>query len=426
MAEYDFNRLTTFRPNARKKARYDKVRDALAGKLSNKTRARLRKEYKGLKLYMDPTDPSTGGSLRDLESSARDETRSTFEGSFDEVGNAIRAQEQRVADLDPWFNQYRTHLTTLGQNQATAAGAQANEMAAQAGKLQNQDVAQQAQLASRAAGNPYADAALQSSKDASAGRAALAAGNAASVKERGAIGQGMYGSFAANSGLEQSRQKAIAVAKGDEARKEKSKLSQKAGQYFSERLDAGRANVLDSETKRAAAKLAGLKLGETSSHNRAMESTAQQNADSTETRTNWAVDPDNPDNQEKPPKAKTKYRYTQLQRVSMRDDARSVYDSAQAAIVKKKLTKGKYAGKKVRGLQLEKNKDGTPGKWVALTPENEQHLRQILNNKKIKNATLRVALAQQLIYGDVGANTYNAVRRLGINPKNVGLKPRKR
>lgn len=419
---YDFNSLTTFKPNSKKAARYSKVRDALSGKLSDKTRARLRKENKKLKAYMNPTDPVTGMPLKDLERSARQEAKNKYGGAIEEYGGMVRGQEQRTADIAPWYDQWRTHLTTIGQSQFQAGAQQAADMITQAGKLQNQDVAQQAQLANRAAGNAQAEPALQAARDASAGRAALAQGNAASVQERGKIRQGMQESFAGNSRLEQSRQQAISQGKTEELKKKKLGLEQDAASYFHERLDAGRQSAIEAQTQQAAAKMAGLKLGETSAHNRAMEEVAASNAESNAQRADWATSPSNPDNQAKPPKAGGKYRYTKSQRVTMSDDARRAYEDTP--FKSKKLAKGKYAGKRVKGIQLY-DKEGAPTSWLAATPENEKQIRKYYGDNGAKNSTMRAALAQQAIYGDVGKGTWNALRKLGINPKNVGLKLRK-
>jgi hypothetical protein len=427
---YDYNSLTTFKPNAKKAARYSKVRDALSGKLGSKKRKQLRREYYGkdkkggLKAYMNPVDPDTGIPLRDMERTARQEVKNRYDPLISDYDTAVRGQEQRTKDIDPWYDQWRTHLQTIGQSQYNAGVQQGAEIAAQAGKLQTQDVANQAQLANRAAGNSYAEGALQASKDASAGRAALAAGNAAAVKERGTIRQGMHQTFAGNSQLEQSRQKQISQGKVDELRKKKSSVEADAGAYFSERLDAQRANALDAQTKRAAAKMAGVKIDETTRHNMTNEEIAKQNADTAAQRADWATDPSNPDNQVKPGKPKTKYEYTRDQRVKMRDEARGELESATALIKPKKLTKGKYKGKSVRGIQIPAT-EKKPARWVALTPENEAQVRDGFKGAGIKNATLRAALAQQLIYQDVGRKTWDAVRRLGINPRNIGLKLRK-
>jgi hypothetical protein len=293
-------------------------------------------------------------------------------------------------------------------------------MTAQAGKLQNQDVAQQAQLANRAAGNSAAEGALQSARDASAGRAALAQGNAASVQERGKIRQGMQESFAGNSRLEQSRQTAISQGKTEELKKKKLGLEQDAASYFHERLDAGRQSAIEAQTQQAAAKMAGLKLGETSAHNRAMESTAAANAETAAEKAAWQTSPDNPDNQAKPPAA-AKPKYSKAKRIEFRDKGTSWKSKVMGLPVNSKgemVLERDEAGKPITTYKIAK----FGGNKAAIKKAEAKLTDGIMAGSSLPKY-LAKAIAEQRMYGKIRKATAKRLReQTGNPPQTYGFK----
>lgn len=391
---------------AKGKQRYIDVKDALSGKLTTKTRARLRKEYKTLSAKYEPKpyDPQRPLKGDDFIDQLDDIVGKEFDPQE-------RALGQRAKDVPGWYQEYQDRLAANNASLNSAYQAQQDAAQTRATGMANEaSTANTALFDKLRADAQQRGATLDPAIQEQAERART---NRQSLANTFTQGVSTAGLNARTAGLGReniaARDKVSAMENiSGQQRAVKQLRGQRRTEVFGQLRDKERQFALEQK----AFGLKGAELSLDQAYKNAKLGIDQQRADAY---TYGQTKPDDPEKPESP--------YTQDKRVTMRDTATSAYENALGDIKRKKMTGGKYKGRSLRGIQTY-GEDGTPAQWLALTNENEAQIRRYVGSQGVKNKTLRAAVAQQLIYGDVGKATYEAVRKLGINPKSIGLKKR--
>jgi hypothetical protein len=302
---------------------------------------------------------------------------------------------------------------------------------------QQQAANQQAQagaqaIADKAGANPQAQAGLQAQDAAAQGRAALAQTSANAIAERGQIRGQQFQAQAANTGLQKNETRLKLNDNKKKVEGARNELDQVIGEYFEAQKQGQIGSYLDNKLKEAALNLQNVKFkageadkaADNAREDRKVTNAENQTAQEQQNVANGL----NPNGTAiKTPKGsssggKKPYYTPATKRTAIQDFNKSL-SSAQGGVVKQVVKKGKYKGKPVKFLKANVGTDAAPVyKHYALTPENEKQIVGFAN-QKFGDAVLAKAMTQMLIYGYVGAGTWNALRKKrGINPKSLGLK----
>lgn len=416
---YDFDQLTSV-PNAGKyKSRNLEIRRFLrknAGKVSTKRRTRLRGELKDNRKKANPIDPMTGLPVRDLDAIARQETRTKYGEVTDDLSNDIRGEERRAMDAPAYFDQWRSHLQSLATAQTAAANTQTAALLNDAGAIQQQDTAKQNQVATQAAGNPFAAQSVQAMADASAGRTQMAKNTAAGIGERGAIRSGELQGLGAISHGTQARRVGEIQQGVQKLRSEERRLKKDIGDYFQGSRRQYQSDVLDSKVKSAAASLAGEKFEWDKGVDQArlsdvLSDNARSDALAENTINDTAADNARQQAEAEAKKIPPKHRTTQAQRTQLKKDGIRAMGKIRGNI--------RTNAKKKRVYDVM-NQEGEVVEKIVLSPKVESKL-QAHFEAEVGNREIAAALAQQAIYGKVYDGTWQAVRAQGVDPKKLGL-----
>lgn len=427
MATKDYFSGLGFQPSQKLIDRNHHIRDYLKankGKISKAHKARLVKIRRANHAKIFPTDPDTGQSIHSQDLAAQSAARTKYGSSRAAMDSLQGVYNQQLANLDPYFNQYRTHLTNLATNAIQQSQAQQQAIIAQQTQANQQTQAGTDAIVQNAANNPAAAAALQAGNDAAAGRNALAQNAANAAAERGQIRAAQFNAQSANTGLAQNETRTQINSNMKKLLDQKNQLDQQIGDYFQSIKDSNKSAFLDNQLKVQAAKLAGYKAT-VDAKDKAADNARQDAALAEKTvndQTKNAIAQQNANQSGGSGSKKTPY-YTSSAKHTAIQDFNKAYAGARGTVTKKVMRSGKYKGRSVRGLSVNVGTDTAPKMaFYALTPENE---RQIVSfaNQKFGDPILAKAMAQMLIYGYVGPKTWDALRkRRGINPRSLGLK----
>lgn len=394
------------------------------GKISGSHKKRLLKLRSANHAKLFPTDPDTGQSVIAQDRAAQQAARTKYGSSRAAYNSLEGVYNTQLANLDPYFNQYRTHLNNLASSAIQQAQAQQQAIMDQQAQANQQTQAGTDAIVQNAGNNPAAAAALQAGNDAAAGRNALAQNAANAAAERGQIRAAQFNAQSANTGLAQNETRTQINSNMKKLLDDRNALDQQIGDYFQQIKDSNKAAFLDNQLKVQAAKLAGAKFKVDVADKAADNARADRALDNTVSNTNAdnaRADQTAADKAAKGSKG-TPY-YTPSAKRTAIQDFNKAYSGAKGTITKKVMGSGKYKGRSVRGLSVNVGTDTAPKMaFYALTPENESQIVSFAN-QKFGDPILAKAMAQMLIYGYVGPKTWDALRKKrGINPKSLGLK----
>jgi len=428
MADADYFQKLGFQPDKKLLQQNIRIRKYLKnnkGKVSKKHKASLTKTMKSNTAKRNPTDPTTGLSVKSLDAPARAAANQKYGSTRTSYNQQIATVDTQLAKLDPYFKQYEDHLGSLATSAVQNAQAEQAQIMAQQQAANQQGQAGAQAIADKAGANPQAQAGLQAQDAAAQGRAALAQTSANAIAERGQIRGQQFQAQAANTGLQKNETR---LKLGDNKKKVESarnELDQVIGEYFEAQKQGQIGTYLDNKLKEAALNLQNVKFkageADKAADNARADALAQNTIDD-RAADNARADANVGSGGAAAGKKKPVYYSTPGGKSTAIKDFRKAYSGAKGTVVTKKATGGKYKGKGIKGLQVN---TGTPEKpkytFYALTPENE---RQIVSfaDQKFGDPILAKAMAQQLIYGNVGPGTWEALRKKrGINPKSLGL-----
>ena len=395
------------------------------GKVSKSHKARLLKLRSANHAKLFPTDPDTGQSVLAQDKAAQSAARTKYGSSRAAYNSLEGVYNTQLANLDPYFNQYRTHLNNLASSAIQQAQAQQQAIMDQQAQANQQTQAGTDAIVQNAGNNPAAAAALQAGNDAAAGRNALAQNAANAAAERGQIRAAQFNAQSANTGLAQNETRTQINSNMKKLIDDRNALDQQIGDYFQSIKDSNKAAFLDNQLKVQAAKLAGAKFkvdvaDKAADNARADAALAEKTAND---QTRNAISQQNADQSGSSGSSKSTPYYTPSAKRTAIQSFNKAYSGAKGTITKKVMGSGKYKGRSVRGLSVNVGTDTAPKMaFYALTPENESQIVSFAN-QKFGDPILAKAMAQMLIYGYVGPKTWDALRKKrGINPKSLGLK----
>lgn len=368
---------------------------------------RLRKELKTNFAKANPIDAATGQRLRGMEGAASAAARQKYGTTRQSYTDQIATANQQLANLDPYFQQYQSHVLAVGQNAANVAQAQAQQAVAT-----NTQATQQAQsgtnaIAARAEGNPQAQEGLQAAQSATAGRAALVQNSANAMVERGNIRKDMAGAQAANTNLAKEETRGKINSNVKKITQGRNELDQVIGDYFKGNLDDQRSSFMDNKLKEAALELNNIKTSA------ALENTAADNARADRTLANQEAKTQreqenvanglNPNGTpiKQPAGAAPKPKFTQANKNTAKQTYKGGRDTALRWIKNNKLiSQSKINENAKRGVNVK-----------GVKPNVEQRIKQIADDMGgTKYQALARAAVMDAIYGGVDAKTRKRIQ----------------
>lgn len=367
-------------------------RKILRTHLSGKDREKHRKVYKKLlaRRYPDPTAPLSG---QGIERQVNVEARMQYDP-------AERASDQRVKDIPAWFEDYTAKSaglrdSTLGAFNSAADKTRTAAVSGQARSAADSDALMAQMTADATRRGATVDPTIRQTAD----QAAASRRSAAEAFAGQLGGQGAVAVKGFNTRIDIGNRDSIDQRVKESRRR--AAIAQERGQFKTKRIGELREGERKYALENAAFGVDQQQATNDALYDEAKLDIAQQNADSSQQRADWATSPDNPDNQAKPGKG----------------GGRTPSNKEKWATNSQKAL-GKVKSRVKKGAMTDK--DGA--RLFRLVPKNEDKLANLVQ-ATVGDELLAKAIAQQTIWGGIGPGMEDALRKKFRMPiKSLGFK----